>query len=164
MIDDVISPGEQLKFIMITPHDPAAAFMIIIYFAAGQVLVVACRLFSGCGLGSVVVAHGFSCFAACGILVPDHEIELTSPLLEGGLLTIGPSGKSLQQLLKYIPYILTTKRELGNIFETVTLNRFLKKGIFVLGYGKHQHSESSWNSPFLKSVALEMIFDFIVCS
>ena len=45
-------------------------------------------------MGSVVVAHGLSCPAACGILVPPPEIEPMSPALEGRSSTIGPSGKS----------------------------------------------------------------------
>ena len=44
---------------------------------------------------SVVVAHGFSCSAACGILVPQPGIEPVSPALEGRFFTIGPPGKSL---------------------------------------------------------------------
>ena len=44
---------------------------------------------------SVVVAHGLSCPAACGILVPRLGIEPTSPALEGGFFTTGPPGKSL---------------------------------------------------------------------
>ena len=45
-------------------------------------------------MGSVVVAHGLSCLAACGILVPWPGIEPVSPALEGGILTTGPTGKS----------------------------------------------------------------------
>ena len=44
--------------------------------------------------GSVVVAHGLSCPAARGILVPQPGIEPATPALEGGFLTIGPPGKS----------------------------------------------------------------------
>ena len=36
----------------------------------------------------------------CGILVPQTGIEPQSPALEGGLLTIGPSGRSLHQHFK----------------------------------------------------------------
>ena len=43
---------------------------------------------------SVVVAHGLSCPAACGILVSRQGIEPASPTLEGGFLTTGPPGKS----------------------------------------------------------------------
>ena len=59
-----------------------------------------CRLLSSCGArdpeheGSVVVAYGLSCLAACGILVPRPGIEPASPALEGGFLTAGPPGKS----------------------------------------------------------------------
>ena len=43
---------------------------------------------------SVVVAHGFSCPAACEILVPWPEIEPAPPALQGRFLTTGPPGKS----------------------------------------------------------------------
>ena len=36
-----------------------------------------------------------SCPLACGILVPLSEIELSSPALEDGFLTIGPPGEPL---------------------------------------------------------------------
>ena len=48
------------------------------------------RLLSSCGaqvpecMGSVVAAHGLSCPAACGILVPRPGIEPASRVLEGG--------------------------------------------------------------------------------
>ena len=63
--------------------------------------VAAHGLLSSCGMrapgrtGSLVVARGLSCPEACGILVPWPGIEPTSPALEGGFLTTGPSGKSL---------------------------------------------------------------------
>ena len=38
----------------------------------------------------MVTAHGLSCSAACGILVPWPGIEPLIPVLEGGLLTTGP--------------------------------------------------------------------------
>ena len=53
-------------------------------------LVAVRRLLSSCGVwapersGSVVVAHGLSCPAARGTLVPQPGIEPTSPALEGG--------------------------------------------------------------------------------
>ena len=53
---------------------------------------------SSCDGGSAVAVHGLSCPAACGILVPWSGIELTSSALQGGSLTTGPSGKSLQLL------------------------------------------------------------------
>ena len=43
---------------------------------------------------SVVVARGLSCPTACGILVPQPEIEPVSPALEGRFFTTGPPGKS----------------------------------------------------------------------
>ena len=42
----------------------------------------------------MVVAHGFSCPEACGILVPRPGIKPMSPALAGGFLTTGPPGKS----------------------------------------------------------------------
>ena len=43
------------------------------------------------------VAHGLSRPTPCGILVPQPETEPTSPALEGGFLTIGPPGRSLNK-------------------------------------------------------------------
>ena len=45
--------------------------------------------------GSVAVAHGLSCSAACGILAPLPGIKPLYPALQGGLLTTGPPGMSL---------------------------------------------------------------------
>ena len=45
-------------------------------------------------MGLVVVAHGFSCSAACGNLLKPR-IEPLSPALAGRFLTTGPQGKSL---------------------------------------------------------------------
>ena len=42
------------------------------------------------------LAHELSRPAACGILVPPLGIKPVSPALEGGLLTTGPPGKSLE--------------------------------------------------------------------
>ena len=42
----------------------------------------------------VVVTHGLSCPAACGVLVPEPRIKPMSPILAGGFLTTGPPGKS----------------------------------------------------------------------
>ena len=64
-------------------------------------LVAVCRLLSSCGVwaperaGSVVVARGLSCPAACGILVPRPGIDPASLALEGGFLTTGQPVKSL---------------------------------------------------------------------
>ena len=52
----------------------------------------------GTQASSLDVARGLSCPAACGILLPWPGIEPTSPVLEGGFLTTGPSGKSLKGL------------------------------------------------------------------
>ena len=43
---------------------------------------------------------GFSCPAACGILVPQPGIELVSSVLAGKLFTTGPLGKSKASVLK----------------------------------------------------------------
>ena len=43
---------------------------------------------------SVVVAHGLSCPAACGILFPRPGTEPTSPALYSRFFTTGPPGKS----------------------------------------------------------------------
>ena len=43
-----------------------------------------------------VAAFGFSCPTACRILVPQAEIKSRSPALEGGFLTTGSPGKSLE--------------------------------------------------------------------
>ena len=58
----------------------------------------------GCGMwdlplrpmDSLVVAHGLSCSAARGSLVPWPGIKPESPVLQGRLLTTGPPGKSPQ--------------------------------------------------------------------
>ena len=41
--------------------------------------------------GIIVAACGLSCSVGCGILVPQPGIEPTSPELQGGFLTTGPS-------------------------------------------------------------------------
>ena len=48
---------------------------------------------------SVDVAHGLSCPAACGLLVPRPGIEPTSPAMEGAFFTTGPPGKSLKRFI-----------------------------------------------------------------
>ena len=80
----------------------------------GFSLVVVCSFsLSSCGVwapghvGSVVVAHGLSCPAACGILVPRAGMEPASPALEGEFFTTGPRVKSLDLLiLFYLLFIL----------------------------------------------------------
>ena len=64
---------------------------------AGSVVVA--RRLSSCGkwapeqAGSIVAARGLSCPAARGILVPRPGIELSSPALEGGFLTLDHQGR-----------------------------------------------------------------------
>ena len=48
-------------------------------------------------VSSIVVAHGLSFSAACGILVPRPGIEPGSPALEGGFLTTGKWGLFFSQ-------------------------------------------------------------------
>lgn len=44
--------------------------------------------------GSVLMAHGLSCPATCGVFVPEPGIKPTSSTLECGFLTRGPPGTS----------------------------------------------------------------------
>ena len=46
-------------------------------------------------VGSVAAARHLSSFMACETLVPEPGIEPMCPALQGGFLTTGPSGKSL---------------------------------------------------------------------
>ena len=52
------------------------------------------------GAQTLVVALRLSCFLACGILVPSPGIKPMSPAWQGGFLTAGPPGKSLEQTFK----------------------------------------------------------------
>ena len=45
--------------------------------------------------GSAAAKRGLSCPMACGILVPQPGIKPTFSAVEGGYLTTGPPGKSL---------------------------------------------------------------------
>ena len=47
---------------------------------------------------SLVVVHGLSCSAACGIF-PDQGIEPVSPALAGGFLSVASPGKPYSSLL-----------------------------------------------------------------
>ena len=81
-------------------------FFNIFYFWPHQLLVIARGIFR-CDaqalqrreqpqwlwcVSSIVVAHGLSFSAACGVLVPRPGIEPGSPALEGGFLTTGKWG------------------------------------------------------------------------
>ena len=66
-------------------------FLIFLYLAASG-LTEALNL-SSLHTDSLVVALGFSCSKACGILVPQPGIKLASPALQGGFLTTGPPGR-----------------------------------------------------------------------
>ena len=48
-----------------------------------------------CCVGAFIAAHGLSHPLACGISVPQPQIEPASPALGGRFLTTGPPGKSL---------------------------------------------------------------------
>ena len=55
---------------------------------------------------SVVGVHRLSCSEACEILVPRPGIKPSSPALQAGLLTSGPSGKSLaDSALHQVPFL-----------------------------------------------------------
>ena len=56
--------------------------------------------------GSVLVAQGLSCPVACGILVPWSGIEHTSSTSQGRFSTTLPPGKSHNQFLYLIHFIL----------------------------------------------------------
>ena len=59
-------------------------------------------------IGSVVVAHGLSCPAACGMLVPSARTEPMYPALAGGFWATIPPGKSLTALLSlYFSYTVS---------------------------------------------------------
>ena len=69
---------------------------------------------------SLVVAQGFSCPGAYGILVPGPGMKPASPALEGGFLTTGPPGKPHQQLLLIAVNSVRLRRSWGlgvSIFE-----------------------------------------------
>ena len=66
--------------------------------AVREIFVVACGI-SLVVVGSVVAVCRFTCPVACGVLVPRPGIELGSPALEGGFLTLRPAGKSLDSYL-----------------------------------------------------------------
>ena len=70
-------------------------YFILFYFLA--VSGLSCSVRAPERVGSVVVARGLNCPMACGILVPRPGIKPASPALEGGFLTTGPPGKSLEQ-------------------------------------------------------------------
>ena len=71
--------------------------------------LVALRLLSRWGAGSVSVARGLTCPATGGIslIVSQPGIEPSSPALEGGFLTTGPPGKSLWMFIEQLPYVLS---------------------------------------------------------
>ena len=60
-------------------------------------------------VGSVVAMHRPSCPAACRISVPQPEIELMSPAMEGEFLTTGPPGKTSSTY--YILFYSDTERK-----------------------------------------------------
>ena len=60
-------------------------------------------------VGSVVAMHRPSCPVACGVSVPQPEIKLMSPALEGEFLTTGPLGKTSSTY--YILFYSDTERK-----------------------------------------------------
>ena len=64
---------------------------------------------------SEVEVHGLSCSVVCGILVPQPQVEPTSPSLEGGFFTTEPPGKPLRN--NFIPILLMRKLRSRNIQE-----------------------------------------------
>ena len=67
-------------------------------FVAAGGLLSSCSAWAPERVFSVVVAHGLSCPAARGILVPQPGIEQASPAWQDGFLTTGPPGKSPETL------------------------------------------------------------------
>ena len=63
---------------------------------------------------SLVVKHGLSFPVACGLLVPTPGMEPASPAVEGGLLTTGQPGKSLE-LFDFYFHLLGWKEPLAAI-------------------------------------------------
>ena len=136
-----------------------------IFRAAHRLFVAARGLLSSCGVrapgcvgsvvcgtralslrhaNSVVVAHGLSCPAACGILVPRPGISPMSPALEGRLFTTGPPGKSLDaiSLWKVFDPIF---RRFDTIME-ITWNHFIVFGQLTRdGILKYIRTELVWS-------------------
>ena len=78
----------------------------------------------------IVVTHQLSCPMACRILVPWLGMEPMFPGLEGGFLTTGPPGKSLEVLhfndtLKYLAFRFT------DLFPPLLLAYFLFYWFFL---------------------------------
>ena len=69
--------------------------------------LASCRL-SSCGpwaperMDSVIAEPRLRCSKACGILVPQAEIEPTSPTLQVGFLTTGPPMKSPSKYFEHL--------------------------------------------------------------
>ena len=77
-------------------------------------------------VGSVVVARGLSCPAACGILVPRPEIEPASSALEGGFFTTGPPGESQRILSHFCLGLILAPSQLGEFVFTCLKDEKLK--------------------------------------
>ena len=87
--------------------------------------------------GLVVVVCGFSCPAACGILVPWPGIEPASPALEGGFLTTPLPGKS-QDFTSLSP----------NHTSLLSSNWNLELSSKTISTQSHRKFSSSTNVPF----------------
>ena len=68
-------------------------------FVAVRVLLLLQSMGSRSAGSSVVVVHGFSCSAACGIFL-DQGLNPCPPALAGGFLTAAPPGKSRKVIFK----------------------------------------------------------------
>ena len=72
------------------------------------VSVASCKIFC-CRARPLAATPGLSCLTACGILVPQLGIELSSPALHGRFLTTGLPEKSpgqplLIEMMQFIPW------------------------------------------------------------
>ena len=78
---------------------------------------------------SVVMVCGFSCPAACGILVPWSEMEPGSPALQSGFLSTGPPGKTPDFSLLDRKEHLKQRAQLGQKKRVWRMKRLVRLGI-----------------------------------
>ena len=92
-----------------TPLPPPSNFLkivlVVLGFTFGMLYLSCSSLW--CISFSLVLAVGFICPVACGILVPQPGIEPLSPALEDGFLTTGTLGKSHSTLARSLPFTLS---------------------------------------------------------
>ena len=97
----VSSPGTRVLCCK-THFQSQWIFMPIFFFLIFKTFIYLATLGVSCVMqdlsflwaGSLAVAWGLSCSAACGSLVSQPRIEPTSPAWQRGFLTTGPPGKS----------------------------------------------------------------------